>query len=65
MARKLSKKARKEQILENLNRSIQLGGNSATIEKLKEIKKSIEDDTYVSQFKKRAKRKPRKKKESK
>ena len=39
MARKLSKKARKEQILENLNRSIQLGGNSATIEKLKEIKK--------------------------
>ena len=65
MARKLSKKARKEQILENLNRSIQLGGNSATIEKLKEINKSIEDDTYVSQFKKRAKRKPRKKKESK
>ena len=65
MARKLSKKARKEQILENLNRSIQLGGNSVTIEKLKEIKKSIEDDTYVSQFKKRAKRKPRKKKESK
>ena len=65
MARKLSKKARKEQILENLDRSIQLGGNSATIEKLKEIKKSIEDDTYVSQFKKRAKRKPRKKKESK
>ena len=65
MARKLSKKARKEQILENLNRSIQLGGNSATIEKLKEIKKSIEYYTYVSQFKKRAKRKPRKKKESK
>ena len=62
MARKLSKKARKEQIIENLKRSIQLGGNSATIEKLKEILESIENDTFVSQFKKRAKRKPKKKK---
>ena len=33
MARKLSKKARKEQIIENLTRSIELGGNSETIEK--------------------------------
>ena len=62
MARKLSKKARKEQIIENLKGSIQLGGNSATIEKLKEILESIENDTFVSQFKKRAKRKPKKKK---
>ena len=65
MARKLSKKARKQQIIENLTRSIKLGGNSQTIEKLKEILESIENDTFVSQFKKRAKRKPKKKKESK
>ena len=64
MARKLSKKARKEQIIENLTRSIELGGNSETIEKLKEILESVQNDTFVSQFKKRAKRKPRKKKES-
>jgi|TARA_B100000085_G_scaffold283658_1_gene314825 hypothetical protein len=62
MARKLSKKARKEQIIENLKRSIEIGGNSETIEKLKEILESIENDTFVSQFKKRAKRKPKKKK---
>ena len=65
MARKLSKKARKEQIIENLTRSIELGGNPETIEKLKEILESIQNDTFVSQFKKRAKRKPKKKKESK
>lgn len=65
MARKLSKKARKEQIIENLTRSIELGGNSETIEKLKEILESVQNDTFVSQFKKRAKRKPKKKKESK
>lgn len=65
MARKLSKKARKEQIIENLTRSIELGGNSETIEKLKEILESVKNDTFVSQFKKRAKRKPKKKKESK
>lgn len=41
MARKLSKKARKEQIIENLTRSIELGGNSETIEKLKEILESV------------------------
>ena len=62
MARKLSKKARKEQIIENLKRSIEIGGNPQTIEKLKEILESIENDTFVSQFKKRAKRKPKKKK---
>tara|TARA_B100001287_G_C22314096_1_gene358586 strand:+ start:220 stop:417 length:198 start_codon:yes stop_codon:yes gene_type:complete len=65
MGRKLGKKARKQQIIENLTRSIELGGNSQTIEKLKEILESIENDTFVSQFKKRAKRKPKKKKESK
>ena len=65
MARKLSKKARKEQIIENLTRSIELGGNSETIEKLKEILESVKNDTFVSQYKKRAKRKPTKKKESK
>ena len=62
---KLSKKARKEQIIENLTRSIELGGNSDTIAQLKEILESVQNDTFVSQFKKRAKRKPRKKKESK
>tara|TARA_B100001564_G_C20469505_1_gene591969 strand:+ start:100 stop:297 length:198 start_codon:yes stop_codon:yes gene_type:complete len=65
MGRKLGKKARKQQIIENLTRSIELGGNSQTIEKLKEILESVQNDTFVSQFKKRAKRKPRKKKESK
>ena len=65
MGRKLGKKARKQQIIENLTRSIELGGNSQTIEKLKEILESIENDTFVSQFKKRANRKPKKKKESK
>ena len=65
MGRKLGKKARKQQIIENLTRSIELGGNSQTIEKLKEILESIENDTFVSEFKKRAKRKPKKKKESK
>jgi len=65
MGRKLGKKARKQQIIENLNRSIELGGNTETIEKLKEILQSVEDGTFVSQFKKRAKRKPKKKKESK
>lgn len=64
MARKLSKKARKQQIIENLTRSIELGGNTETIEKLKEILESVQNDTFVSQFKKRAKRKPKKKKES-
>ena len=64
MGRKLGKKARKEQIIENLTRSIELGGNAETIEKLKEILESVKNDTFVSQFKKRAKRKPKKKKES-
>ena len=65
MGRKLGKKARKQQIIDNLTRSIELGGNSETIEKLKEILESVKNDTFVSQFKKRAKRKPIKKKESK
>jgi|TARA_B100000900_G_scaffold343176_1_gene306798 hypothetical protein len=64
MGRKLGKKARKQQIIENLTRSIELGGNTETIEKLKEILESVQNDTFVSQFKKRAKRKPKKKKES-
>ena len=64
MGRKLGKKARKQQIIDNLTRSIELGGNSETIEKLKEILESVQNDTFVSQFKKRAKRKPKKKKES-
>ena len=59
---KLSKKARKEQIIENLTRSIELGGNPETIAQLKEILESVQNDTFVSQFKKRAKRKPKKKK---
>lgn len=57
----MSDKKTKE-IIENLNRSIALGGNPQSIEKLKEILKSVEDGTYVSQFKKRAKRKPKVKK---
>lgn len=65
MGRKLGKKARKQQIIDNLTRSIELGGNTETIEKLKEILESVKNDTFVSQFKKRAKRKPIKKKESK
>jgi len=64
MGRKLGKKARKQQIIENLTRSIELGGNSETIEKLKQILESVQNDTFVSQYKKRAKRKPKKKKES-
>lgn len=61
MAKKIDKKARKQQIIENLTRSIELGGNSQTIEKLKETLESIQNDTFVSQYKKRAKRKPTKK----
>jgi|TARA_B100001093_G_C26111914_1_gene711253 hypothetical protein len=57
----MSDKKTKE-IIENLNRSIALGGNPQSIEKLKQILKSVEDGTYVSQFKKRAKRKPKVKK---
>jgi hypothetical protein len=57
----MSEKKKKE-IIDNLNRSIEQGGNSQSIEKLREILKTVEDDTYVSQFKKRAKRKPKKKK---
>lgn len=53
---------RTKEIIENLNRSIALGGNPQSIEKLKQILKSVEDGTYVSQFKKRANRKPKVKK---
>lgn len=60
---KLSKKARKEQIIENLTRSIELGGNPDTIAQLKETLEQVKNDTFVSQFKKRAKRRPAKKKE--
>jgi hypothetical protein len=63
MAKKIDKKVRKQQIIENLTRSIELGGNSQTIEKLKETLESIQNDTFVSQYKKRAKRKPTKKKD--
>ena len=42
-----------------------MGGNPINIAKLKEILESVENDTFVSQYKKRAKRKPKKKKESK
>lgn len=53
---------RTKEIIENLNQSIALGGNPQSIEKLKQILKSVEDGTYVSQFKKRANRKPKVKK---
>ena len=59
---------RKKEVLENLSRTSQLekekfgGGNSETIKKLEGIKQSVIDGTYVSHFKKRAKRKPKKKK---
>ena len=65
MGRKLGKKARKQKIIENLQHTIEMGGNPINIAKLKEILQSVEDGTFVSQFKKRAKRKPKKKKESK
>ena len=64
MAKKVSKKARKEQIIENLKHTIEMGGNPINIAKLKEILESVENDTFVSKYKKRAKRKPKKKKES-
>ena len=65
MAKKVSKKARKEQIIENLKHTIEMGGNPINIDKLKEILESVENDTFVSQYKKRAKRKPLKKKDKK
>ena len=63
----MSEKKKKE-VISDLDRTIQLekekfgGGNSETIKKLEGIKESVIDGTYVSQFKKRAKRKPKKKK---
>lgn len=65
MGRKLGKKARKQQIIDNLEHTISMGGNPENIAKLKEILESVKNDTFVSQYKKRAKRKPTKKKESK
>lgn len=65
MAKKASKKARKEQIIENLKHTIEMGGNPINIAKLKEILESVENDTFVSQYKRRAKRKPLKKKDKK
>ena len=65
MAKKVDKKARKQQIIYNLKHTIAMGGNEQNIDKLKEILESVENDTFVSQYKKRAKRKPLKKKEKK
>ena len=39
-----------------------MGGNEQNIDKLKEILESVENDTFVSQYKKRATRKPKVKK---
>ena len=63
----MSEKKKKE-VISNLDRTIETekskfgGGNSETIKKLEGIKEYVIDGTYVSQFKKRAKRKPKKKK---
>ncbi len=65
MAKKEEKKARKQQIIDNLKHTIEMGGNPVNIAKLKEILESVENDTFVSQYKKRAKRKPTKKKDKK
>jgi|TARA_B100000768_G_C11223483_1_gene351682 hypothetical protein len=65
MGRKLGKKARKKLIIENLKHTIEMGGNPINIAKLKEILESVENDTFVSQYKRRAKRKPLKKKDKK
>ena len=65
MAKKVSKKARKQQIIDNLKHTIEMGGNPINIDKLKEILESVENDTFVSQYKRRAKRKPLKKKDKK
>tara|TARA_Y100000389_G_scaffold170690_1_gene177875 strand:- start:203 stop:391 length:189 start_codon:yes stop_codon:yes gene_type:complete len=62
MAKKEEKKARKQQIIDNLKHTIEMGGNPVNIAKLKEILESVENDTFVSQYKKRAKRKPKVKK---
>jgi|TARA_B100000767_G_scaffold198433_1_gene185360 arsenate reductase-like glutaredoxin family protein len=63
MGRKLGKKARKKLIIENLQHTIDMGGNPINIEKLKEILEQIKSDTFVSAYSKRAKRRPVKKKE--
>lgn len=63
MARKLSKTARKKQIIENLEHTISMGGNPLNIETLKKILEQIKDDTFVSKYTTRAKRRPIKKKE--
>lgn len=62
MAKKEEKKARKQQIIDNLKHTISMGGNAQNIDKLKEILESVENDTFVSQYKKRATRKPKVKK---
>lgn len=62
MAKKEEKKARKQQIIDNLKHTIEMGGNPVNIAKLKEILESVENDTFVSQYKKRATRKPKVKK---
>tara|TARA_B110000902_G_C14195249_1_gene545651 strand:+ start:324 stop:536 length:213 start_codon:yes stop_codon:yes gene_type:complete len=63
MARKLSKTARKKQIIENLEHTISMGGNSLNIETLKNILEQVKNDTFVSKYTTRAKRRPIKKKE--
>ena len=63
MARKLSKTARKKQIIENLEHTMSMGGNSLNIETLKKILEQVKTDTFVSKYTTRAKRRPIKKKE--
>ena len=55
--------ARKKQIIENLEHTISMGGNSLNIETLKKILEQVKTDTFVSKYTTRAKRRPIKKKE--
>ena len=47
MARKLSKTARKKQIIENLEHTISMGGNQLNIETLKKILEEVKTDTSL------------------
>lgn len=59
---------KKKEIIDNLTNTITLeknksnGGNVDTLKTLNKILESVIDGTYVSNFKKRAKRQPKKKK---
>lgn len=64
MAKKLSKKARKQEIIDNLKHTIEMGGNPINIDKLKEILKAVEEDTHIVK-KRPGRRKPLKKKDTK